>query len=66
MAPARQIAWDGIAEIFDLAGHSKANRCYAWSYLENDEPQYTTVLEIPPIDSAETAVKVAIAAEARK
>lgn len=31
----------------------------------NDEPQYTTVLEIPPVDSAETAVKVVIAAKAR-
>ena len=60
-----QVAWDGVVEIFDLTGHSKAKRCYAWSYLENDEPQYTTVLEIPPVNSAETAVKVAIAAKAR-
>jgi hypothetical protein len=60
-----RVAWDGVVEIFDLTGHSKAKRCYAWSYLENDEPQYTTILEIPPVNSAETAVKVAIAAEAR-
>lgn len=60
-----QVAWDGVVEIFDLTGHSKAKRCYAWSYLENDEPQDTTVLEIPPVNSAETAVKVAIAAKAR-
>lgn len=60
-----QIAWDGVVEIFDLTGHPKAKRSYACSYLENDEPQYTTVLEIPPVDSAETAVKVAIAAKAR-
>jgi hypothetical protein len=60
-----QVAWDGVVEIFDLTGHSKAKRCYAWSYLENDEPQYTTVLEIPPVNSAETAVKVAIAAKTR-
>jgi hypothetical protein len=32
-------------------------------YLENDEPQYTTVLEIPPVDSPESAIKVAIAAK---
>ena len=61
-----QIAWDGVVEIFDLTGHPKAKRCYAWSYLENDEPQYTTVLAIPPVDSAETAVKVAIASKAKK
>jgi hypothetical protein len=60
-----QVAWDGVVAIFDLTGHSKAKRCYAWSYLENDEPHYTTVLEIPPVNSAETAVKVAIAAKAR-
>lgn len=60
-----QIAWDGVVEIFDLTGHPKAKRCYAWAEMENDEPQYTTVLEIPPVDSAETAVKVAIAAKER-
>jgi hypothetical protein len=38
-------------------------RCYAWSFLEN-ETQYTTVLEIPPVNSPESAVKVAIAAKA--
>jgi hypothetical protein len=41
-------------------------RWYAWSYLENNESQYTTALEIPPVDSAETAVKVAIAAKAKQ
>ena len=61
-----QIAWDGVVETFDLMGHPKAKRCYAWSYRENSEPQYTTVLEIHPVDSAETAVKVAIAAKVRE
>ena len=53
-------------EAFDIQGHPKARRCYAWSYEEGGETQYVTVLEIPPVDSAETAVKVAIAASARK
>jgi hypothetical protein len=61
-----EVAWDGIVETFDIEGHSKAKRCYAWSFLENGEPQYTTVLEIPPVDSPQSAVKVAIAAKARK
>ena len=61
-----EVAWDGVVETFDLEGHPKAKRCHAWSFIENGEPQYTTVLEIPPVDSAETAVKVAIASEARK
>jgi len=60
-----QVAWNGVVESFDLTGHPKAKRCYAWSYEEGRETQYVTVLEIPPVDSAETAVKVAIAAKAR-
>jgi hypothetical protein len=60
-----QVAWDGVVEIFDLLGHPKAKRCYAWSLTDNEEPQYTTVLEIPPVDSAESAVKLAIASKAR-
>jgi hypothetical protein len=50
----------------DIEGHPKAKRCYAWSFLENGQPQYTTVLEIPPVDSPESAVKVAIAAKGRR
>ncbi len=61
-----EVAWDGIVETFDLTGHSKAKRCHAWSYEDKGETQFVTVLELPPVDSAEMAVKVAIAAEARK
>lgn len=59
------VAWDGVVETFDIEGHPKAKHCYAWSFIENGEPQYTTVLEIPPVDSPETAVKVAIASKAK-
>ncbi len=61
-----EVAWDGVVEAFEIDGHPKAKRCYAWSFIENAEQQYTTVLEIPPVDSAESAVKVAIAAKARQ
>jgi hypothetical protein len=60
-----EVAWDGVVATFELEGHPKAKRCYAWSYIEDGEPQYTTVLEIPPVDSPESAVKVAIASKAR-
>jgi hypothetical protein len=33
--------------------------------MNKGEPQYVPVLEIPPVDSAETAVKIAIAAQAK-
>ena len=39
--------------------------CHAWSYDENGETQYVTVLEIPPVDSPSSAVTIAIAAKAR-
>ena len=58
--------WDGIVEVFDLHGHAKANKIYAWSH-DTDDPanpkRYVTVLHIPPAVSPETAVKVAILQE---
>ena len=60
-----EVAWDGIVETFDIEGHPKAKRCYAWSFSENGEPKYTTALEIPPVESPESAVKIAIAAKGK-
>ena len=60
------IAWDGLVETFDLQGHPEAKRCYAWSFTENGELKYTSVLELPPVDSPQSAVKLAIASNARK
>jgi hypothetical protein len=61
-----QVAWDGVLETFAIEGHPKAKRCYVWSFVKNGETQYTTVLEIPPVNSPQSAVKVAIASNARK
>jgi len=55
--------WQGEVEIFDLTGHPKAKRCYAWSHLEGEDDEderFVAVLEIPPVDSAVTAVRVQI------
>jgi hypothetical protein len=58
--------WDGVVEVFDLTGHPKANRVYAWAH-ETDDPKhpkrYVTVLHLPPAVSPETAVKSAIMQE---
>lgn len=59
-------AWEGNVEVFAVTGHPKAKRCYAWGYKDGEEWAITSVLEIPPVVSPETAVKVAIAAYARK
>lgn len=61
-----ETAWQGTVEVFDLIGHAKAMRAYAWSYQDGGETKSTAVLEIPPVDSPESAVKVAIAAKARQ
>lgn len=63
-----QVIWDGKVEVFALRDHPKAKRCYGWSHPEgpdNKGERFVAVLEIPPVESAETAVKIAIAAEAK-
>lgn len=64
-----QTVWQGDVEIFELKGHPKAKRCYAWSHIDgpNDEGERAvTVLEIPPVDSATNAVRVQIVKDARE
>lgn len=61
-----QIAWDGIVEVFALIGHPKATSAYAWTYREDDQDKTMTILGMYPVDSAQDAVKVAIASKARK
>ena len=60
-----EVAWDAVVATFELEGHPKAKRCYAWAHIEDGEPQYTTVLEIPPVNSAESALEASIATKAR-
>ncbi len=54
------VVWEGDVEVYALHGHPKAARCYAWSYPEADETRYFAVLGLPPVESAKTAVQVAI------
>jgi hypothetical protein len=58
----QRVAWEGVVDVFDITGHPKAKRCYAWSYQGDDGDQFVTVLEIPPVDSPNAAVRVSIAA----
>jgi hypothetical protein len=61
--------WDGIVEVFELHGHPKANKVYAWGHeTENpDRPKrHVTVLHIHPVDSAAKAVRAAIMQELRE
>ena len=60
-----RIAWQGTVEIFDLIGHPKAKQVYAWTYRDGDQDKTIAVLKLPPVDSPQSAVKVAIASKAR-
>ena len=54
--------WDGIVEVFELSGHPKAKRCYAWGHWEDETGKQTrivTVLEVPPVDSPLAAARAA-------
>ena len=59
-----QTAWKGDVEVFDISGHPKAKRCYGWTYGEPEE--FITILELPPVDSPESAVKVGVAYQIKK
>lgn len=59
--------WEGVVEVFDLRGHPKADRVYAWSH-DTDDPQrkrHVAVLHIHPVTSPLMAVRAAIREEIR-
>ena len=62
-----ETVWKGEVEVFNLTGHPKAKRAYAWSQRDgaNDE-DLVTMLEIAPVVSPITAVRAAIMARTKK
>jgi hypothetical protein len=56
--------WEGHVEVFDLDGHPKAKRCYGWTYGESEE--FITILELPPVTDAQSAVKVGVSYQIKK
>jgi hypothetical protein len=56
--------WKGEVEVFELTGHPKAKRCYGWTHGEPEK--LITVLELPPVTDAESAVKVGVAHQIKK
>ena len=58
--------WEGVVEVFELIGHPKASRLYAWSHEANGaKKRHVTVLHLAPIDSPEAAVRASIARDYR-
>ncbi len=52
--------WEGVVEVFNIIGHPGIARCYAWSFDDGTETRFVTVLKIPPVMDAKTAVRAYI------
>lgn len=58
------IVWDGAVQVFDLIGHPKTKRAYAWSYAtEGGKRKFVAVLGLGPVDGPVMAVRASILAE---
>jgi hypothetical protein len=59
--------WEGIVEVFELRGHPKAPKAYAWAYETDNpkKPRHVTVLHMGPVTSPLLAVRAAIVKEFR-
>ena len=60
--------WEGVVEVFDLIGHPRAMRLYAWSHQTDDPEQprrHVTVLHTDPVTSPVLAVRAVIVQEFR-
>lgn len=59
--------WKGQVETFDLQGHPRAKRAFAWAYQDDSgETQFVSLLEQPPVVSPRAAVQIAIASRRMK
>ena len=59
--------WEGVVHVFDLAGHPKATRAYAWSspVEGTTKRRFFAVLHMGGITGPVEAVRAAIVAERR-
>ncbi len=62
-----KLVWEGVVHVFDLEGHPKATRAYAWSSpIEgSDKRRFFAVLQMGAIKSPADAVRATIVAEHR-
>lgn len=59
-----QTVWDGVVHVFAVT-HPKATVCYAWSspVEGTNKRRFYAVLGVPPVNTAQDAVRAAIVAE---
>jgi hypothetical protein len=60
--------WEGVVHVFDLEGHPRATRAYAWSspVEGSDRRRFYAVLHLGGIRSPLDAVRAAIVAERKQ
>ncbi len=60
--------WEGVVHVFDLEGHPRATRAYAWSspVEGSDKRRFYAVLHLGGIRSPLDAVRAAIVTERRQ
>jgi hypothetical protein len=61
-----KVIWQGVVEAFSLTGHPKAKKAYGWRTGEGVKTRLVTVLELPPVDSPNTAVRAILASQTNK
>jgi hypothetical protein len=63
-----ETVWEGVVAVFEIKGHDKADKCYAWSSpIEGSKKRrFYAVLNIPPVDSPQKAVRAAIVHDHKK
>ena len=59
-----RIVWEGDVEVFSLFGHPRAKFCYGWS--EGEAAEVITVLELPPVDTPQAAVRVEMGRQGKR
>jgi hypothetical protein len=57
--------WTGEVQVFQLFGHSTAERCYAWTSVTGREHRHHAVLHGATVGNASQAVRATIAARER-
>jgi hypothetical protein len=58
--------WEGVVEVFELIGHPKAQKIYAWTHDANGKTRHVTVLHMDKVTSPLLAVRAAIVQEFRE
>jgi hypothetical protein len=60
-----ETVWEGVVEVFELIGHPRAQRLYAWTYKADGKERHITVLHMDKVTSPLLAVRAAIVQEFR-